>query len=589
MHRHSPALCAVLFLLAAMPAAAQEPDVPRGDTIRAFSLSPEIAEELIAFVNHPGTIQFSGRGRIPAERTVTGDVAVLGGPLIVAGRIEGRVVVINGDVELLPGAVITGDLTVAGGEISGTKNAVLGGVTTAYSEPLRYRRSGARIVRIGPAMPGDSEQRAEQDGERVFSRGELLIATGQSYNRVEGLPVVFGPVIETAGSNPLHLRALAIYRSESGLTIDTDRLGYYVRAEQYLGGRKRYRVGAAVHSLIDPIEDWRISDLENGLATFFLRRDYRDHYERRGWSVFAGIEPPGLPLSLAIEARREHHTSLPGGSPWTLFRNAESWRPQPLVAEGELSSVTLGTTFDTRSDAENPAWGWYVRGNVERSFGTELVRPAVRLVSGDGFIPGSEPVSEQRFGNFTAGFLDLRRYNRVSPDSRLNFRLLAGGSLNGSPLPPQRQHALGGAGSLPGYDLFRFDCGARSERVRRADEVEDAPAYFPRYGCDGFALVQAEYRGQLSLRFDWSGNPRDGEPENGEDQSRGWGPGWSMSPDWIVFVDAARAWAFDRPGTEDVAVDLGVGLTLGKVGIFLAVPLNRGSGINVFARLGPRF
>jgi hypothetical protein len=166
---------------------------------------------------------------------------------------------------------------------------------------------------------------------------------------------------------------------------------------------------------------------------------------------------------------------------------------------------------------------------------------------------------------------------------------MLGGSIDGSPLPPQRQHALGGEGSLPGYALFSLDCGARNQEVFRADVIATPvvgravpPAFVPAYGCDQFALFQAEYRGKLSLRFGWGGSPW------GDSERAGWDLGWAAAPDWVAFVDAARGWGIRRPD-EDFALDLGFGLLFNRVGVYAATPLTREGGLNLFVRLGPRF
>ena len=113
------------------------------------------------------------------------------------------------------------------------------------------------------------------------------------------MPIAFGPRVQTAGSNPLRVDALAIYRTESGLTLDPDRMGYFVRAEQFLGGHRSWSVGGTAHSLVEPIEDWHLSDLESGLATFLFHRDFRDHYDRHGVSLFSTWAPRGGPFSLS--------------------------------------------------------------------------------------------------------------------------------------------------------------------------------------------------------------------------------------------------------------------------------------------------
>lgn len=572
------------LLLAAAPAAAQEPGAPAAspaDTLRRMDLPPTVADEVVRFFNDRRTLHFSGRTRIPEDRSVRGDVAVLGGPLVVAGRVEGRVVVINGDVELLPGAVVDGDLTVVGGEVTGLDGARVGGEVLSYAERLRYVHRGDRIARAGG---GRREREGGWERGAGLGRATFLVTSGQSYNRVEGLPVLFGPLIETEGSNPFRLRALAVYRTENGPFLRTERWGHDVSVEQFFGGRREVRVGGGVYSVVAPIEDWHLSDTENGLSTFLFHRDFRDHYERKGWNAYAAVEPRALPLALTAGYRSERHGSLAVGDPWTIFDNGDPWRPQPLVGEGRLRSVYANARVDTRNDRREPSTGWLVRGEVEHAVDDGLVRPAaLDLVPDPGFGGPVSVVPAEAYGAFTRGMLDVRRYNRIDPESRLNLRLLAGGSLDGSALPPQRQHALGGEGSLPGYSLLELDCGARAGRVARTD-APGGPAFFTRYGCDRFALVQAEYRGNLSFRFNWSG--RGWWDDEDADRYR---ESWDTELDWVLFADAGHGWSTGRSGGEDTGVDAGFGLLFDRLGVYAAVPLRGGSGVNLFVRLGPRF
>lgn len=621
MHRYG-ILGLLPLLLWALPLSGQgaTDTIPRDAALRGADLPPDVAERILDFVNDPRTIHFSGRTRVPAERTITGDVAVVGGPLIVAGRIVGDVVVVNGNVVLDPDAEITGSLTVAGGAVSGLDSARVRGEIVAYSERLRVRRDGDRVVRADRRQDRSSgndvgEGGLEKErGDRRDGRADFIVATGQSYNRVEGLPVTFGPVFETEGSNPLRLRAMAIYRTEEGLAFSPSRWGYDIRAEQFLGGSRALRVGGTVRSVVDPIEAWHLSKLENGLSTFFFHRDYRDHYEREGWSVFATAAPPGAAWSVTPEFRSEEHRSMAAGSPWTLFSNDDSWRPQPLVGEGRLNSVALRTSWDTRSDEDDPSTGWYVQGEVERAVASDLVRPEAILQT-DG--PFTVIVPAEHFGDFTSGTIDIRRYNRISPVSRLNLRVLAGGALTGERLPPQRQHALGGEGSLPGYSLFSRDCGARDRLVVRTsdlDEANSAPpgaaSFYTSYGCDRFALLQAEYRGTFSFHVDFGSDDDDVEEEDEleeeaadeddpnatsddedeDDEENEYRGNMKASFGWVLFADAGRGWTANRGRrNEDTAADVGVGVLFGRIGLYGAVPLNGDRGLNVFVRLTPRF
>ncbi|HYW07369.1 MAG TPA: hypothetical protein VE913_10455, partial [Longimicrobium sp.] len=224
---------AAALLGAALPAAAQRDTVPR--VIADVSLPTDVSERVVAFFNDPRTIRFNGRARIPADGAIDGDVAVMDGPLSVAGTINGDVVVINGDLDLAPGAAVTGSVTVVGGEILGGGAARVSGEMVSYSAPLEFARRGERIVVLGP------DERVESSGAllrtRVRRPGEahFTVDTDGSYNRVEGLPIAFGPTIETGGSNPFRLRGRGIFRTEAEGPSGAERWGADVRAEQFLG------------------------------------------------------------------------------------------------------------------------------------------------------------------------------------------------------------------------------------------------------------------------------------------------------------------------------------------------------------------
>ncbi len=577
----SPAVFAVTLLIilgisatSGTPLVGQQTD----SSVTSTDLPPALAERVAGWLNDPTIAQREGEVLITAGERHEGALAVLDGSLTVGGVVAGDVYVVNGDAVLLPGGVIEGNLTVVGGGVSDLEAARVTGAVVTHDGTFAYERVEGRVRYLRGPRPARSVDVG--DGTADF-----LVTTGKSYNRVEGMPIAFGPRLRTEGSNPLHLQALAIYRSESGLSLNTDEMGYFVRADQYLGGRREFRVGLTLHSVLDPIEEWHLSDLESGLATFLFHRDYRDHYQRRGWSASTAWEPRGPLRLVQLEWRRDTHLTRPAGSPWSLFRNAEEWRPQPVVAEGRVGTLSLRGEFDSRTSVWNPASGLLVRAQLEQVVSSDLAYPSV--VDAETLEPGAL-VPPSRYEHPLTGLLDLRSYNRVNAVSRLNFRLVAAGSLTGDPLPPQRQSSIGGEGSLPGYSLFAGDCGARASRVRLVgpDGTPRQDDLHPHYGCDAVTLLQAEFRGKLSFRFRWDAGPwRDGNDES----DRVWDFGWDMAPDWALFVDAGRGWTFhDRPDT-DTLVNVGAGLLLDRLGVYLAVPVSGGSGVNFFVRLGPRF
>ncbi|NIP82620.1 MAG: BamA/TamA family outer membrane protein, partial [Gemmatimonadetes bacterium] len=345
--------------------------------------------------------------------------------------------------------------------------------------------------------------------------------------------------------------------------------------QQYVGGHRSVLLGAGIHRVIDPIEANGISDTENSLSTFILHRDYRDHYTRHGWSAFLRYYGRTRPLEAAIEYQDERHGSSAPRTPWSLLDNDEAWRLQPRIAEGDLRSIRGSLRWDTRNDRVDPAAGWLVEAEVEQGLEGDL-----RYLAYDPAFPGDPdpPVVERSAtAEFTTARLDVRRYLRVGPHSRFALRAAFAGSPDDGALPAQRQHVLGGEGTLPGYDRWAFDCGAR--------DAVPVDSFTPYYGCDRSVLFQAEYRHAFL-----------GSGGLGLGRLLGLDFDLVTNPELVVFADAGRAWieAESRGtrvelGTSDLQVDAGLGLRLGRLGLYLAVPLSGGAdGPNFFIRLGPR-
>lgn len=558
--RRGMALFLALALAAAGRLAAQTTPA------QELTLPPEVAEEMVALYNGEETIRLTAPAHVAAGSEILGDVVVLGGPVRIAGTVRGRVGVINGELRLEPGAHVLGDVLVVGGTAVVAETALVEGSIRTFREPMRFRIEAGRLALAQP--PAEPEFSAGRDFGVV--RTDLTFASRRGYNRVEGLPIVVGPRFETRLTNPTRAEALLVYRTESGADVSLSGLGYLLRLEQFMGGRQTVRVGATLHSEITPIEDWGLSDTENSLSTFLFQRDYRDHYEREGWSAYLRVAPPELPYDLLVEYRDERHSSVRAASPFSLS-SSDDWRPQPRVAEGTLRSIGARVSYDTRNEGADPTAGWLLSAAVERALGGSLVLPADACPAE----ACTFAVPQDARTDFATATLDLRHYARLGPDSRLSIRTRVSTSLNDRPLPPQRQHALGGEGSLPGYHPFRFDCGAR-------EGAAGDDGFFPYYGCDRLALVQIEYQSAFRPARGWG-------RKLGDDIDLGEVPGW------VVFFDVGRAWT-ERVaregrtgGQDDFAADFGAGLRFGRLGVYWAFPLSGSDrGVNFFVRLRPR-
>src|SRR5690606_36415227 len=185
---------------------------------------------------------------------------------------------------------------------------------------------------------------------------------------------------------------------------------------------------------------------------------------------------PGTPWTLQVEYRDEEHESTPIANPVVLFRTG-TWRPEASIAEGALRSVSAALRYDTRNEERDPTAGWLIDATLEQGLGGTLTnRGSFDQETG-------AVVTRAANSSYLSGRVDVRSYARLSPYARIGLRVIAAGSVDGAALPPQRQHALGGEGSLPGYRLFEFDCGARSNVVHVGEN-----AFHPYYGCDRMAV-----------------------------------------------------------------------------------------------------
>lgn len=568
------ALVACVALGATASAAAQ-------DTLAVeATLSPAVAREAAARYNAALGLRAATATRVDSGQIVDGDVGVLEAPLTIAGTVRGSIVAINASVALLAGARVEGDILVVGGVVTGLDGARVRGEVRAYQARMRYRRDGVAII------PEDGEIASVFSWEVVRNRRErpngLRVRSYNSYNRVEGLPIYAGPYITHETSRGVLTAELyGVVRTSEGLAWTSDNIGHRATVEFRTSGEFQLVAGGRLQDVIDPIESWQFTDTESGLATFFLHRDFRDWYGRHGGVAYAGVAG-ARGFSVMASFADERWASRRQRDPWTLLRDSDPWRPNPTVDDGRFHVARLTAGIDTRNDPRDPWAGWLASVELEHGAGRigsygDRSRPptAVPLAPGGrgGVLPPGDP-------RYLRGLVDVRRYNRLSPETQLNVRAVFAGWLAGDVLPLQRQVSVGGLGTIPGYDFRRGDeskttCAAAATAPGRPAE------------CDRAVLVQGEYRVNLGV----------------EDIMRTLIPTRSVDASLVVFVDAGRGWrvrngdtepgAFGRwtlPPVRSFLSDVGAGLDLSLIGIYVAKGVAGGHPApNVFVRVRHRF
>jgi hypothetical protein len=544
------------------------------------------AKGAVDLYNTPATKRTNGAFDVPAGSEIPGDVAVLNGPVTIAGRIQGSVVAINADVHLAPGARIERKLVIVGGSVSGADGAHIGGGMLEQVELLRYHLDGERMVAEREPEYDDTwwkRHHVLSDIRRGEAHTDFFYVASRAYDRVEGWAFVVGPRFQRFTDwGKLDIEAFGVVRSASPVTWDERTLGHDVKAEAQFGKPIGVALGARAFNVVEPAESWQMENGEVGLASAVLHRDFRDYYGRHGGEAFVRLIC-GTDADLTVSLSDEQWSDVRERDPWSLFRGGEPWRPNPFMDTGDMHLLTERLRIDTRERDGSPSSGWSLTADLEQGAG-RLARIGSPLnvdpVTGALLPTSAEHVS------YTRGFFDLRRFNRIAPDMSLNLRLVTGGWLAGDRLPTERKLSLGGPGTLPGYG-FR-EAGMTPDVLQCSNGV--AQAGTPGQ-CDRVALVQVELRSRL-----FAGSLRDDAAEDW------WRPGLNGRMEWVLFADFGRGWLVGPqdgglsypsgllPPVASFKSDIGIGIDFGGIGAYVAKAVSDGSEAPRFiVRLARRF
>jgi len=245
-----------------------------------------------------------------------------------------------------------------------------------------------------------------------FSRPDLV-----RFNRVEALSVgARGAVLPDVLGRPLSVTGtvrVGVADVHPNARVDVERTTV----------RGRW-LGSAYHELAATEEGARHLGLGNSLTALFAGRDDGDYYRRSGVALTFG-PPPRRRSTWAVTLSSEHHAAAPVETRFSLVRlwRDDAWRFRPALAVDEGWEHAVSARW-------SPAWG------------TDPARARVWLdATGTGAWGDLDHVR---------GALEVGSALPLPADFRLG--LAVGGGAGTRDLPPQRAFAVGGAGTLRGYD-----------------------------------------------------------------------------------------------------------------------------------------
>lgn len=341
-------------------------------------------------------------------------LVVTGGPLRLAGRVQGDVVAF-GDIFLRPGAEVTGRVIAYGGGVYGSALALVRGEVLAYRDlVVTQRLDGSTIaVTVGDApvtrpapvrLPGVV-------GLRV-----------PAYDRIDGLSLSLGPEI-ALDTGRVRLDPTVTYRSHLGV-VDPS-----LRARAEFGRRWAVEVVAERATLTN--DRWIRPDFTNSLTMLGSGEDARNYYRAthvagtlgRRYDARLGVFEPYVGARYERSSSVARDTGSPS-YPWSFFGRGNlerSRRANPGVTGGRVTSALAGARYTFESERVVGRAG----ARVERSLDVE------------------------RGGGFTQLVADVALSFPTRDEHLFEFLAHGLGTTGGTRVPTQRYAYLGGSGTLP--------------------------------------------------------------------------------------------------------------------------------------------
>ena len=256
----------------------------------------------------------------------------------------------------------------------------------------------------------------------LYSKNNIEFELKPRFNRVEGI----FPELEIRYWIP---QSRILTHADAGYGFRNQGTRYRFGIQKSFFSLNRFVIGAEVFDETKTNDSWMISLVENSLAGIFLREDFYNYFERKGWTGFVE-QALGNNYIIRISYFNFKYMDMATFSNFsgTLFGWRKHFRVNPHIPTGSEESVNLSMIIDLRDNEIFTTRGWYLEGLYQKTFGD--------------FISDDDVDTD---GLFITG----KRYQPTWGNQRLIFRSMAG--FRKGSLFPQYLMWIGGVGSLRAF------------------------------------------------------------------------------------------------------------------------------------------
>ncbi len=359
-----------------------------------------------------------------AQSTVhDGDIFVKEGTLTVEGCIKGDVEVLKGNLVVRSTGIIEGNAHVTNGKIIKEEGAKIFGYEEITTTSLKHEIAKKELFHTSTKFNVPWNEEITDFDEFIFR-----------YNRVESIFLGLGSDKKYYWDGSRLWNAYGFvgwgFKSHKwrGL-LGLSRQFYY----QTHTGNNIIDIGIEGYSLTDSKDRWRISQFENTLASLLIHEDFRDYFQRQGYTLYAGhyIQSEALKSEIKLSFNADEYESMPNRVDWAFFGGEKIFRTNPPIMDGRMRSITLFGGFSTITKTSRGPEGWQVTGSVEysrRSLGSNI-----------------------GFNQYVA---EVIRFQPIDMYQSVNVRFRT--ATSDGVIPTQRLYELGGLGTLNAYPYKSF-------------------------------------------------------------------------------------------------------------------------------------